>query len=298
VDRSTQRAVVLTAVGIVALSLAAATLPSAVSTESVGSGGGNESESGFLPEAEPPDPASLGVGFPGWFATGVGTLSVVFALAYVLSEPKAALKNAVAVTVAAALAFLLLWALAEVIDALTGGRGAGAGLLGDPGASIRSGEFDPAALDPSLVIVGVVIGAVLLAALAALYSATGDATETEDDPQPPAEDGGAGVTGVGRAAGRAADRIEDDAGVDNEVYRAWQEMAARLDVDRPEASTPGEFADAAADAGMAEGDVAELTRLFEEVRYGDADATADREDRAVGTLRRIEDAYGGEGAEW
>ena len=96
---------------------------------------------------------------------------------------------------------------------------------------------------------------------------------------------------IGSAAGDAADRIEDDAGLENEVYRAWAEMADPLPVDHPETSTPAEFADAAVDAGIDPDDVRELTGLFEEVRYSTAEATPEREQRAVEALRRIERQY-------
>jgi len=105
---------------------------------------------------------------------------------------------------------------------------------------------------------------------------------------------GGDAAAVGRAAGRAADRIEDSEGVGNGVYRAWVEMTRHLDVEHPESSTPSEFAAAAAEAGLDGDDVEELTWLFEEVRYGGREATADRESRAVEALRRIESAYAGD----
>ncbi|RJS95802.1 DUF4129 domain-containing protein, partial [Halococcus sp. IIIV-5B] len=95
----------------------------------------------------------------------------------------------------------------------------------------------------------------------------------------------------GRAAGRAADRIEHDAGLENGVYRAWREMTDHLDVARPESSTPGEFARAATEAGMRGRDVDELTDLFTRVRYGDERVTDERERRATSALRRIEETY-------
>lgn len=118
-------------------------------------------------------------------------------------------------------------------------------------------------------------------------TAVEDAAEPNDDKT---------AAALGSAAGRAADRIESDAdpGVDNEVYRAWREMTALLDVDDPGTTTPGEFADAAAAAGLGREDAAELTRLFEAVRYGHAPASAEREERALAVLRRIEDRYGGD----
>lgn len=71
-------------------------------------------------------------------------------------------------------------------------------------------------------------------------------------------------------------------------------MASRLPAANDRSKTPREFADAAIDAGLDPDDVEDLTDLFRTVRYGDAGATADREARAVETLRRIEERYGGE----
>jgi hypothetical protein len=100
---------------------------------------------------------------------------------------------------------------------------------------------------------------------------------------------------LGRAAGRAADRIETGTGADNEVYRAWVEMTRHLDVDHPESSTAAEFAAAAVDAGLDPDDVDELTRQFEAVRYGGDEPTTERERRAIEALRRIEAEYADDG---
>jgi len=64
-------------------------------------------------------------------------------------------------------------------------------------------------------------------------------------------------------------------------------MTAALDVADPETATPGEFADAARTAGLDPDAVADLTTVFEAVRYGDEPA-ANHEDRALAALRRIE----------
>lgn len=96
---------------------------------------------------------------------------------------------------------------------------------------------------------------------------------------------------VGRAAGRAADRI-DETTLSNGVFRAWREMTAALDVDDPESTTPAEFADAAVESGMARDDVETLTDLFRDVRYGGVQPTAERERQARETLRHIEETYG------
>ncbi len=96
---------------------------------------------------------------------------------------------------------------------------------------------------------------------------------------------------IAAAAGDAADELAADAGVDNGVYRAWAQMAEVLDVEHPDTSSPGEFADAALAAGLDADNVSELTELFEEVRYGTATATPEQEGRAREALRRIERSH-------
>jgi len=98
------------------------------------------------------------------------------------------------------------------------------------------------------------------------------------------------LTQVGEAAGDAADRIESEAEVSNEVYRAWREMVQHLNVSDPDTTAPDEFEAYAISAGMDPTDVSELTQLFEDVRYGEFDP-GEREERAVAALRRIEAAY-------
>lgn len=132
-------------------------------------------------------------------------------------------------------------------------------------------------------------GLLLFGAVGLMYRTMGEETvvtveeETEED---------ADLDEFAEAAGRAADRIEEhDADVDNAVYQAWVEMTDLIDVENPDSYSPGEFAATAVDLGMAESDVTELTRLFNEVRYGDRDAET-REERALAVLRNIESEYG------
>jgi len=178
----------------------------------------------------------------------------------------------------------------ELLDVTSTGQPSqqGGGLVGGEGA----------VASPSLVSQFLLLAVVGVLAVVAVLVLTGDHDQTpteetggeeEADPSEMAVD----VAAVGAAAGRAADRIEeaDDGGFENEVYRAWAEMTDSLTVDRPESSTPGEFAAAAVDAGMDRKDVERLTRLFADVRYGGAEPTAEREEAAVETLRRIEAAY-------
>lgn len=146
---------------------------------------------------------------------------------------------------------------------------------------------------PSLLLVALlVIG--LAGTVGVLYAVE---SETSAD-QPDAADATTDSDGkaIGRAAGRAADELGPADASKNAVYRAWAEMTAELPVESPASSTPSEFATAAVEAGMERQDVADLTALFREVRYGDADPTPTREQRARAALRRIEATHAGSDA--
>jgi hypothetical protein len=158
---------------------------------------------------------------------------------------------------------------------------------GAPGGSTGTSITDPS----FLLLAG--LGVALLAAVALLFvSSSGEDPEDEEAFADP--DDATDVRAVGRAAGEAADRIETATDVDNEVFRAWREMTDHLDVANPQSSTPAEFAAVAVEAGMAREDVDRLTALFEEVRYGGESPTEEREEQALDALRRIEREYAGE----
>ncbi|MFB6127924.1 MAG: DUF4129 domain-containing protein [Halolamina sp.] len=158
-----------------------------------------------------------------------------------------------------------------------------------PGGGGGSGDQTVETVAQPEVALFLLLAVAVVVAVALLVVGTGsDEPETETEVlEPPEPD----VAAAARAAGAAADRIGDAGDVENEVFQAWREMTTHLDVADPETATPAEFADAAVDAGMARRDVAELTEVFEAVRYGGREPTADRVDRAVGALRRIESTY-------
>jgi len=161
----------------------------------------------------------------------------------------------------------------------TGGGGGGGGAA--------SQVVSPPALLALLAVAAIVLAIIV-------YRASGDdAVEEVEEPTPvqTGPDDEEALAAVGAAAGDAADRIDESADVENEVYRAWREMTEHIDVADPETSTPGDFADAARDAGMTDAHVDTLTDLFRDVRYGGRDATEDREQRAVDALRAIEERY-------
>jgi hypothetical protein len=313
VNRESLRRVGLAALAVLALAVAAATIDSLVTPTGAtgpgfGIGGGGGVGTGDSP----------GFGF-GDRPLGAGL--VVLPCFPVLTEPRvvAAILLAflaagagtywktgsmlppVALWLAAGLPVAFVWTV--LTECTRGGRardspgvlfngsflpaGGGAGAFGD---TVGSTVSAPTLLLYVLLFVALAGSALLLVLSTGDESDPGGGSAGEDTPTD--------VAAVAEAAGEAADRIEAgedgaaEAGLDNDVYRAWAEMTRHLDVENPAASTPAEFADAAVAAGMDRDDVADLTRVFEEVRYGHAEPTPALEERAVGALRRIEAAYG------
>lgn len=161
----------------------------------------------------------------------------------------------------------------------------------------ESGGVVPAAGSPDISHAVLLVTALVILLVAFfMLKATGDDREAEQHAEEAEEVPPESLAGIATVAAEAADRIESgDVDTENEVYRAWREMTKFLDVQNPETATPAEFREAARDAGMTAPDVAVLTDLFREVRYGGESPTADRESAAVDALRAIEDAYGERG---
>lgn len=88
-----------------------------------------------------------------------------------------------------------------------------------------------------------------------------------------------------------------DANPDSEVERAWLNLVRRVDADRPETRTPGEWAARAVDSGLDADAVATLTRAFESVRYGGGEETEERRRRVRRALDRLDARYGTDGGE-
>jgi hypothetical protein len=275
---------------VVAVAFAAAAVSEPRATE--GAAGNGTGEGAALPQ---PNPTDLGPSpdLPGWLSQVVLALVVAALLAAVVTSvgnPRETLQVLATLFCLVALA----WGLSKLVGDPAGVPDAGGGLglptagSGSPGGAASGLPSPPA----PLLLAAFAAGAVLLVALLARYY------RGDDEGVGTAEAGADADTAeraaaLGAIAGETADRIEGTAGegTGNEVYRAWREMTGQLEVSSPETSTPAEFADAAVGAGMAREHVAELTELFRSVRYGGAEPTVDREERAVRVLRQIEDAY-------
>ena len=290
--REALRTATLAGLAVLAVALAAATLDSTVVPERSGQSGpdgvGGEGSGGLLPVPRTgPQPAeTVQISFLSELFT---ILAVAFALAvvvYAFVHWRRTLAVLVTVFVLLGLMYVLSPFLPSApLPTRPPLMGPGNGSVFGGGGGGRSGTSQPT---PPALILLVVLGLVLLGTVVARFRTrtTGEEGEAEEP-----SDGTAEAAAVGRAAGRAADRLEDETDTANEVYRTWREMTRLLDVDDPRTSTPGEFAAAAVDAGLGREDVTELTRLFEDVRYGEAQPSGEHERRAVAVFRRIEEWY-------
>lgn len=281
--------------GLLAVGFAAATLTSTsdgpASGPGGGGGGGGNGSLIPLPEPDPGEPTTFDIPFVEFILLAL-VLTLVLLLVYAAVFERDLFRRIVAVmvpfVVAGVLAFLLFVVLGDLSLGTSSGQPGFIGGDSTPGGPPGGGDTGDSS-SPSLPLGVLAVVALALVGVALVVRQVGGGSDEpggEAVADPERDDRAAAV---GRAAGRAADRLAAG-GADNEVYRAWREMTDLLDVEDPETSTPGEFADAAVDAGLRGSDVRELTRLFEDVRYGDAPPDA-YEDRAAAVFRRIEDQY-------
>lgn len=281
----TIRSAVLGVLAILAVAYAAVTLDSAVveEREPPGSGPG-DGGGGLLPPPPAEAPAST-IQIP--YLAELFTIVIVLGLIGLIILVVMYWRTALGLTVAALAVIGLIYIIAQYLtfspDMASPPMMDGNESVGDNGGNGDPGAPTTPVLPPWVYLLFLA----LLGVIGLVYlNASSRGVEAEEVP-----DTGDTAASVGRAAGRAADRIETESDLDNEIYRAWREMTELLEVDDPETSTPGEFALAATEAGLGRQDVGELTRLFEDVRYGGSAPTADDERRAVAVLRRIEDRY-------
>lgn len=288
-NRDTILAGLVAVTGVVAIAIAAATLEDRWTPDSgVGSPGtGGEGQ-------PPPPPMDGGDGIVIPYLDEILTLLVALVLVvgaiYLIRNYRRALPIVVAIVVFSGL-LMFLGSQVDIQDPE---------MPADfeepfPGAPGGNGETAPptTGIDwlPILTILGI-FGLVILVAIGVSLGRGGRSLDVAAE-EPSAEDTRSGAVSaeIAQAAGRAADRIEASDTYHNEVYRAWAEMTDLLELSNPAVATPRDFAEEAIEVGLAPEDVRGLTRLFEEVRYGDREPTPVREDRAVTLLRRIEDRY-------
>ena len=291
--KDTTRSAIIAGLAILAVSVAASTLNSTVIPETNGPSGpdgrGGDGDGGLLPppQSGPTPGATLQIPFLTEILTFLAVIAALAFIAYVIIYWREALGIILAGIALVGLLFILFQFLSSPVrppspPMMEPGNGS---IFGGGGGGGGSDTTQPS--PPSLILL-LVLGMALIGAVVALFRTT---TGDSDDSPGETDDGGTNAAAVGRAAGRAADRLEEEADVDNEVYRTWQEMTELLDVNDPKTSTPGEFAAAAVEAGLGRDDIGELTRLFEDVRYGNQQPSDEHERRAIIIFRRIENRY-------
>lgn len=293
IDRRTAIVLVVTVVGIVGLVLAAGTLTDpATEAGTTGTGGLDGDRVGFPSDSEDLESEGDPVGWspPAWLVLAIAILATLVLVYATLDDPDNSMRIAVLQTVGSIGTILVVVAVVR-------------GWLGEQptpdqsiNLSVLNGSLPGAPGPPSgsesatnlPVELWAILGAFGVLAVLVIVVVSGD--DPPDDPQTDRtrqRDADAAVVAVREAAGRARDRLASGAALDNAVYRAWAEMVDALDVGDPETTTPQEFATHAVEAGMDRSAVEDLTRLFDEVRYGDRPVTDARERRAREILAAI-----------
>lgn len=282
-------AIAAAVLGVIAIVVAAATLEDRWIPDQEG-GSGDTGGGGLVPPPEAAPGEEITIPFIEELVMLIIALLVIVALIYIVREHREVIPILLGVVV-------ITWIVSVLIDLLDPQpqeREPGETMDWLPyGTGGEEGEAPPpdAPVDwlPVTAIVGI-LGIVLVAAI--VMSMRGGTPSVAPSDQGSSTEPATPVPeAIGAAAGRAADRIEASAGYENDVYRAWAEMTGLLDRPNADVATPGDFATAAVDAGLDPRDVHALTRLFEEVRYGDRPPTERRERRAVELFRRIEERY-------
>lgn len=293
--KDTTRSAIIAVLAILAVAFAASTLNSTIIPERSNPSGsdvsGDDGDGGLLPppSSGPTPGESLQIPFLTGILTVLAVIAALAFIAYVIIYWREALGIILTGIALLGLLFILFQYLSSPTSPprppmMEPGNGS---IFGGGGG----GGSDTTQPSPPSLILLLVLGLALVGAVVALFRTT---TDNSDDISEESDDGGVNAAAVGRAAGRAADRLEEEADVDNEIYRTWREMTDLLDVDDPGTSTPGEFAAAAVEASLGREDVNELTRLFEDVRYGNQQPSDEHERRAITIFRRIEDRYAGD----
>ena len=274
---------VATLVGLTAVGLAAATVQSPFADGAQPSG---ELES---PQAEYESLGLLEVA-PAFetVVIGLGAVAVVLLVLSALLDFEFTIKSIVGIFALSLFVVATLWVVSWLGDgAVFMTDSAGEEAAAEEGAE-EAGDADGDPYARTLFALTLPILAFFLLFAASLLYTRGESATVDSGPETDDPEIGGTAAGVSAAADRALERIEaDHEAIENEIYRAWYEMTTLLEVDRPATATPGEFADAAIDAGLDADAVEELTALFEAVRYGTAAETEARALRAIEVFERV-----------
>jgi hypothetical protein len=242
---------VLAALAVIAISLSAATITSTVTPSGGENGEGTPNDPIITPpevDAEPgAEEGSDSSALIRRLFIVLGILALLGALAYTVQNPSRAAVFAVAFMILA----LGIYFLLEVVDNTQIEPGnltqqqqmEEDNLSGSAGRGPSSeGENDQTRDLP----IADALGFLLILALGIVLVARQFRLGSDDDVDEDETDSDEETAALGEIAGQAADRIEDgprdaEPGAENEVYRAWEEMTAQLDIESGAATTPREF---------------------------------------------------------
>lgn len=295
-------------IAVLALALAAATLPSPVVVEdgSVGEGTGSGVGSGTGDGA---GLADSGFEPPAWLAPLIaatfallrvlGTLAVLLLLAlliYVTVTRREALIEALrdllrrvpsAIAQATVLAAVVLVLLVLFSEGSVPPSAPVVPFAGEGGGDASSS----ASLSPApITTLAVVVGLAAVSALALWGVRSRFRTQSTAEEPAVEEESSVDATELSQVAGRAADQLESDEASADAVVTAWREMATLVTRGDRRTATPRQVTAWAIAAGYDPEDVETLTRLFEDVRYGDVALSKAQQQRALRAFRRIETA--------
>lgn len=292
VQGATIRGLAVAGLGIIAVALAGAAIEDPRSERPPGEGEGAAGGGGGMPLPDPVE--SPTVPFLPELLFGLFGLFLIVGLVYLLYSYREAAPMLLAiVAMAVIVALFLRFASFDFPEGMMRAPPENATSLPGTGGGDRTDPEGEVQWLPIALVLGAFWLVVLAAAAVTLGGRhRGTSLGTAEEPDPSGEKGRRVRQDLGAAAERAADRIVATDGYENEIYRAWDEMTNLLDVSSPRTATPGDFARQAIAQGMHPADVRDLTRLFEEVRYGDRPPTSEREAEAVTLLRRIAERYG------
>lgn len=255
--------------------------------EGGGQNSGDQSDVGEGGEAGGSNNISLQYCIP-FLTTATGILGIVAVNVLILAGIKRQFNTATTIFAGFAIVPVVVGIWALLTNCITS-QEQSPGITGGSFLNNEQGVVSSTPVDPGLLALA--FGALVFVSLAVMFTMTMSDSDEVFEPVTEEEEPEPDEAAFARAAGRAADRIEQaNVSVDNAVYEAWVEMTRLLNLPNPETSAPMDFADAAVETGLDADDVYRLTALFNEVRYGHKDPT-EREEQAIETLRHIESAY-------
>lgn len=312
------RKLIIPLLAIIAISLAAATLTSPTAVGGIGTGEENDPSEGLGSAANEPGGPGFSIAFDDEsfidfgsaaplinipcleFLTDerfiIGTLIAVIIIGYVLYKQAgilAPLGVYIVTTPPAILIYRLLTQCSTVepsrlVFAFTNGEAANVTSISLPLPGLGGADTAAGTAEPTSVFLFVILGLGLLIAIIVLYESTGD--DIPSDPSSTQTTGSPWLPSTKPVeTSHPFSPTHNSVIADNKIYQSWKKMTQEIDLPRPNATAPREYAEKAIEEGKHADAVQRLTHLFEEIRYGTTQPTPETEKQAVQALEQITD---------